>query len=978
MDAPAVNAGTPGVRVIEGRGLAVRDIAGYRHPTLAQALAWRITRHRHDAVSRRSESRDPRLHVEGRVNFAWQSSLGGVTVRTQNADAGICLRLNDVQGRPLLALSRIRLGERGDEDVGEAVVDRFHYEPVNLPGRLLGVTEQVMAGAERCSERLIYAEATQASRDRNLAGLCNRHYDPAGLLQLDEVALTGEPLVSRRRLLASADDANAQADWQGEDASAWEALLAPPGEAYVSHTRRDATGLPVSATDACGHRQRLAYDLAGHLLGSWLTLQGRPEQPIVAVLHYSAGGHKLHEAHGNGISTRFTFDPRSLQLTGILVQRPASAPSGARTLQHLRYSHDPVGNVLRVRNEAEAARYWRNQNVMAEGAYVYDSLYQLIEASGREMAGAARQGTRLPELRVPVDQTVYSRYTRHYCHDSGNNLTHMHHRAPASGNDYSVQLTVSDRSNRAVLAQPGLLPGEVDALFDAAGHQCALLLGQPLQWTARGELSRVSPIQRDEGADDCEWYRYAANGTRLLKVTAQASATARTERVVYLDGLELRSKWVAQAELEQLQVITVAAGGGAEVRVLHWSSGKPAELENDQLRYSYHDLIGSSGLEVNGRGDVISLEEYYPYGGTAVWAARSRLEASLKTIRYSGKERDATGLYYYGSRYYLPWAGRWLSADMLDDDGKAVDGLNLYRMVGNNPMTLHDPDGREGKKGYIYLPVVGNDTVQMAVGDNFNRYVKGRDLRPVILPDRTAKKAFEGLKPQYILGARSELERAENLRRMARAGALPATTQSAYLEEAEYIENEVNIRLKVLKRLKVHSNAESGLLSRLAPGGSKLYISAHGEAGSGRLAATYSPESAEIWSDDLAQELEAGGLPKDFQDIRVSACWSANAVEIESFDSDEIDRSAFVATAVGDGDDQSGPSTTPRPFNVMLHSELTKKGFSKISVTGYSGTLWTYPDGKHYVSVLRSADGITTLSARRSSVKRVHPKPKSN
>ncbi len=72
------------------------------------------------------------------------------------------------------------------------------------------------------------------------------------------------------------------------------------------------------------------------------------------------------------------------------------------------------------------------------------------------------------------------------------------------------------------------------------------------------------------------------------------------------------------------------------------------QVTGDQIRYSYDNLTGSSGLELDGDGKIISMEEYYPYGGTAVWTARSGVEADYKTIRYSGKERDATELYYYG------------------------------------------------------------------------------------------------------------------------------------------------------------------------------------------------------------------------------------------------------------------------------------------------------------------------------------------
>ncbi|MDE9517448.1 RHS repeat-associated core domain-containing protein [Xenorhabdus bovienii] len=112
-------------------------------------------------------------------------------------------------------------------------------------------------------------------------------------------------------------------------------------------------------------------------------------------------------------------------------------------------------------------------------------------------------------------------------------------------------------------------------------------------------------------------------------------------------------------------------------------------MSNNQIRYSYDNLLGSSQLELDNEGQVISQEEYYLFGGTSIWAARNQTEANYKTIRYSGKERDETGLYYYGYRYYQPWAGRWLSAD----PAGTVDGLNLYRMVRNNPVTLTDNDG---------------------------------------------------------------------------------------------------------------------------------------------------------------------------------------------------------------------------------------------------------------------------------------------
>lgn len=64
-------------------------------------------------------------------------------------------------------------------------------------------------------------------------------------------------------------------------------------------------------------------------------------------------------------------------------------------------------------------------------------------------------------------------------------------------------------------------------------------------------------------------------------------------------------------------------------------------------------------------------------------------------MRYSGQERDATGFYYYGFRFYLPSWQRWLNPDPAGN----VDGLNLYRMVENRPMVFKDHSG--------LAPVVG-------------------------------------------------------------------------------------------------------------------------------------------------------------------------------------------------------------------------------------------------------------------------------
>ncbi|OBU42129.1 type IV secretion protein Rhs [Photobacterium damselae] len=681
---------TPSVTVLDNRGLSVRDIAYYRHPNEPTSTRTRITHHQYDTRGALKQSADPRLHQSEKANFHYLTDLAGHVLRTQGVDNGTSVSLNDAAGRAFIAVNNISTAADGSEDTSQAVTRTWQYEGASLPGRLLSITEQVTGDAARITERFVYARNTEAEKAHNLAGQCISHYDTAGLVQTDSIALTGVALSVSRRLLKDADNPDVVADWQGGDASVWNEQLSK--EDYVTLTTTDATGTVLTTTDTKGNVQRVAYDVSGLMSGSWLTLKGKAEQTIVKSLMYSAAGQKLREEQGNGVVTTYSYEPETQRLIGIKTERPTGHALGAKVLQDLRYEYDPVGNVLKINNDAEETRFWRNQKVVPENTYTYDSLYQLVKATGREMANAGQQSNHLPSATIPFlsDSSAYTNYTRTYTYDEAGNLIKVNHSAPATSNNYTTTMTVSDSSNRSVQSTLTENVSDVDRFFTVGGQQNQLQLGQPLIWTPRNELLKVTPVVRDGDMNDVESYRYDAGSQRLLKVSKQkAASSVQTLRALYLPGIELRSVAQYNTETESLQVITIGEAGRAQVRVLHWEKGGPSEISNDQVRYSYDSLIGSCNLEVDSSGHLISMEEYYPYGGTAILTARSQAEVKYKTVRYSGKERDATGLYYYGYRYYQPWVGRWLSSD----PAGTIDGLNLYRMVRNNPVIFADLDG---------------------------------------------------------------------------------------------------------------------------------------------------------------------------------------------------------------------------------------------------------------------------------------------
>ncbi|SCX37952.1 insecticidal toxin complex protein TccC, partial [Kosakonia sacchari] len=169
---------TPSVTVLDNRALLVRAIAYHRHPDTLDITDECITRHQFDARGLPSQSADPRLYAAGLANFSYLSDLNGTALRTQSADAGTSVALNDASGRVFLQVSNI--GEGNERSA--AVTRTFQYEDASLPGRLLGITEQAAGENARATERFVWGGHSADEQSHNLAGQPVSHYDPAGLL----------------------------------------------------------------------------------------------------------------------------------------------------------------------------------------------------------------------------------------------------------------------------------------------------------------------------------------------------------------------------------------------------------------------------------------------------------------------------------------------------------------------------------------------------------------------------------------------------------------------------------------------------------------------------------------------------------------------------------------------------------------------------------------------------------------------------
>jgi RHS repeat-associated protein len=172
------------------------------------------------------------------------------------------------------------------------------------------------------------------------------------------------------------------------------------------------------------------------------------------------------------------------------------------------------------------------------------------------------------------------------------------------------------------------------------------------------------------------------------------------DETLYLGGFEVwrryevnASVWTLEEERETVHV-SDDARRICMIETETISGGSPVSSPAPRYRFQLDDHLGTVAVEVDATGNVISYEQYHPYGTSAYRAQDGTLGVSAKRYRYNGKERDdETKLYYYGARYYAPWLGRWTAADPL----AFADGVGAYTYVRGSPVVLSDPNGKQGK-----------------------------------------------------------------------------------------------------------------------------------------------------------------------------------------------------------------------------------------------------------------------------------------
>ncbi|SHN93781.1 RHS repeat-associated core domain-containing protein [bacterium endosymbiont of Bathymodiolus sp. 5 South] len=253
-------------------------------------------------------------------------------------------------------------------------------------------------------------------------------------------------------------------------------------------------------------------------------------------------------------------------------------------------------------------------------------------------------------------------YQQIYTYDTGNNLTNLSHQANSSG--WQQTLAIHPNNNRGTETQ------QSTSDFDANGNLLNLNNIANLEWYHNNTLNKLT---KSDKSNATQYYVYDYQGKRVRVVT-ESNHQVQNQRD-YSPSLDLLTSEAKQPS-----------------KTLHIGTHILSESSKDktQTRYQLNSHLQSNTLELDDKAQTLSYEHYYPYGGTAIIAGKDKTQAQQKRYRYTNKERDDSGgLCYYSARYLAPWLARWISPD----SAGAVDGLNLYVYVSNNPLKYTDPTG---------------------------------------------------------------------------------------------------------------------------------------------------------------------------------------------------------------------------------------------------------------------------------------------
>jgi RHS repeat-associated protein len=667
----------------------------------------------------------------GRIVMRYDYDMLSTRLRQISVDAGTRWMLNDILGKIVLSWD------------SRSHRCRHEYDALHRPTNFY---VRARLQSEILAERIVYGEGQPNDFALNLRNKPFRQFDAAGVITNEHYDFKGNLLKSKRQLL---EDYQSEVDW------AQSPELEP--HVFTTATTYNALNRAVTLTTPDSSVARPKYNDANLLESLAVNVRGAEEAtPFVTFINYNANGQREIIDYGNGAHTRCTYDPLTFRMIHLLTRRKQDQ----ERLQDLRYTFDPVGNIISIHDEAQETVYFRNRVVSPSNEYVYDAMYRLISAEGREHAGkpGEPQTTHddVPRMNYPLpsDGQALHRYRELYDYDGVGNILQLLHQSPHGNWAREYRYDDSDQPRNNHLSGTQVGQWKEFYSYDHDGNMTRMPHLPKMEWDFKDQLHTTRTQVTNSERGETTYYVYNSAGQRVRKVTERGSGSRKQERI-YLGSFEIYRKYdsvgAPTLERETLHVMDDKRQI-ALVETKTLDDSRCIDEPTPRIRFQFDNHLGSAVLELDDHASVITYEEYYPYGSTSFEAAETASDVSKKRYRYTGKERDEeTGFYYHGARHYAPWLGRWTACDPARSD----PSLTPYDYAANNPIKWIDPKGKspedsdkKGGAGSHLLNTLAAGTHAIAEGAIWNPTVWGSISRNA----RIARDTSRGVWVERLLG----------------------------------------------------------------------------------------------------------------------------------------------------------------------------------------------------------------------------------
>jgi len=604
----------------------------------------------------------------------YEYGMTGNLLKQISIDGGSRWIIHDVAGKTLLSWD-----------------DREHQFAVEYDAlqRTTGASVKTGNEAPVVYERIEYGESLpiQTAQTNNLLGAISRHYQQSGIYTNEKFDFKGNPLAGNIQLTA---DYKKQIDWTNPSAIQMHQDIFESSGEYDALNRAVKMVVPHTAGMKASEFYP-SYNEANFLERIEAVIREDTNRTVfVSNINYNEKGQRTEIYYGNNTRTAYTYDKETFRLQRLLTTRNA----GSDLLQDLNYVFDPVGNITQVTDLAQPDIFFDGEQVKALNKYEYDALYRLTSATGRKQAGqtdinnairADFNNRNFPFAGSgnisPNDAQAFRNYTELYSYDQAGNMLQQQHIAKNSS--WTRTFEYANSNNQLTKTAVGAF--SFNYSYDAHGNMNLMEHLKQMDWNYKDELSGI-----DLGGGGHAWYVYDASGERVRKVTERSDGT-KQERL-YLGAIEIYREYnntnTVVSERESLQVMD----DKKRIAMVDTPTVIPkGSKEIELIRYQYDNHLSSAIFELDAAANIVTYEEYFPFGTTSYSTIDATREVASKRYRYTGKERDEeSGLNYHGARYYVLWLCRWTKVDPSGTAG----GINMYLYVSNNPIRNFDNNGR--------------------------------------------------------------------------------------------------------------------------------------------------------------------------------------------------------------------------------------------------------------------------------------------